>query len=529
MSNNPGRTGKEQLKERLELDLWAFARYINPHYCYGEVHEEVFRWLAADDACDHQLLLMPRAHLKSHCIAVWCVWQITRDPTSSIVYLSAGEDLATIQVSAIKDMITSDRYRTLWPEMLAKDEGKRAKWTAWGFAVDHPKRKEMGIRDLTIIVKTVKSNATGLHCSHLVFDDVVVPNNAYTEIGRKEVKASVSQYASIKNPGAMTKAVGTRYHPIDIYHDFKEGRVQVWNPDLYGEGQGGFDGEVDLWDIKEYKSEDNGDMTGVFLWPRTVNPYDLRPYGFNPEVLAKVQAQYFALGENAQFWAQYYNNPNNPSSERVDREGILYYKKEHLEFVDGRWSFKGKRLNIFAAMDVAWTVKASSDYTAIAVVGVCSEGFIYVLELDRFKTQDYSVFYDHIVGLHQEWGFRKLRIESNAGGHLVANEVKRLIRQNGAGLAIEAKPAPVNEGKKWERHNAVLIPRVKNGDVLFYKGGMTAIAIEEIVLERPPHDDLKDALTTVISISTPPARSKHADNNVIPVKFNKRFGGARRR
>lgn len=523
MSDNTRRTGKEQLQERLELDLWAFARYINPHYCYGEIHEEVFRWLSKTDACDHQLLLMPRAHLKSHCIAVWCVWQLTRDPTSSIVYLSAGEDLAAVQIYAIKEMITCDRYRTLWPLMCKKKESERAKWTAWGFNVDHPRRKEMGIRDLSIIVKTVKSNATGLHCSHLVFDDVVVPNNAYTETGRKEVKASVSQYASIKNPGAYTKAVGTRYHPIDVYHDFKEGIVQLWNDEL-----GIFDGEDKLWDIKEYRSEDNGDMTGTYLWPRAMNPWDNKHYGFNPVVLAKVQAQYFALGENAQFWAQYYNDPNDPSSEKVNREGISYYKKEHLEFIDGKWCFKGRKLNIFAAMDVAWTINAHSDYTAIAVVGVDYEGFIYVLELDRFKTQDYTIFYDHMIGLHQEWGFRKLRVESNAGGHLVAQEMKRLLRMNGANLVVEPKPAPVNEGKKWERHNAILIPRVQNGDVLFYKGGMTAIAIEEIVLERPPHDDLKDALTTVISIAVQPSRPKFDRDNVIPVKFNRRFGGRRR-
>ena len=86
MARENKQSSRERLKELLETDLWAFAQYINPHYAYGEVHEEVFRWLSMPDCSDHQLLLMPRAHLKSHCIAVWCVWQITRDPTSSIVY-----------------------------------------------------------------------------------------------------------------------------------------------------------------------------------------------------------------------------------------------------------------------------------------------------------------------------------------------------------------------------------------------------------------------------------------------------------
>lgn len=528
MARSNGKGARERLKELLETDLWAFATYINPHYCYGEVHEEVFRWLSEPNCSDHQLLLMPRAHLKSHCIAVWCVWQITRDPASSIVYLSAGEDLAKIQVSAIKDMITCEKYRAIWPEMLSKEEGKREKWTAWGFNVEHPKRKEMGIRDLTIMVKTVKSNATGLHCSHLVFDDVVVPNNAYSEIGRTEVKAAVSQFASIKNPGAYTKAVGTRYHPVDIYDQFKNARVKIWNPDFYGEGKGDFEGDRELWDIKEYIVESNRDMTGDYLWPRTISAYDKMAYGFNAPVLATVQAQYFALGENAQFYAQYYNDPNDPSSEKVDRDSFLFYKPENLTFIDGQYHIHGRKLSITAAMDVAWTVNKGSDYTAIAVIGTDHENNTYVLALDRFKTQDYDTYYKHVVGLYNEWGFRKLYIETNAGGHLVANELKRLLRQNGAALVVEGKASTGNEGRKEEKHNAVLIPRVKNGSLFFFKGGLTPTAIEEIVLERPPHDDLKDVLTAAIANSIAPSRPRYNTTGNKKIKYNSRFGGRTR-
>lgn len=522
MARSDGTSSKQQAREILESDLWEFAKYINPHYAYGDIHEEVFRWLSDPKCSDHQLLLMPRAHLKSHCIAVWCVWQITRDPTSTIVYLSAGEDLATVQVAAIKGMITHERYRALWPEMLEREEGKRSKWAAWGFNVDHPKRKEMGIRDLTIIVKTIKSNAIGLHCSHLVFDDVVVPNNAYTETGRKEVRASVSQFASIKNPGAETKAVGTRYHPKDIYEDFKEAMYKIW-----GEEEQEFIGEDKLWDIKEYIVETARDMTGEYLWPRTISPYDGRPYGFNAAVLAAIQAQYFSTGENAQFYAQYYNDPNDPSSEKVDRDSFQYYKSEFVQFVDGHYYYNDYKLSLTAAMDVAWTANKSSDYTAIAVIGTDCDNNTYVLSLERFKTQDFQVYYDNVIGLHHQWGFRKLYIESNAGGTLVANEVRRLLRQNGANLVVEGKAATGNEGRKEEKHNAVLIPRVKNGTVFFSKGGLTNVAIEEIVLERPPHDDLKDVLTLAITKSVPPARVNYSSLNKKPKRKLSRFGGYR--
>ena len=525
MASSSRQSAKQQVRAILETDLWEFAKYINPHYCYGDIHEEVFRWLSKHDAPEHQLLLEPRAHLKSHCIAVWCVWQITRDPTSTIVYLSAGEDLAAVQVAAIKHMITCDKYRAIWPNMINREEGKRDKWTAWGFNVDHPKRKEMGIRDITIIVKTVKSNATGLHCSHLVFDDIVVPNNAYTETGRREVRASVSQYSSIKNAGGFTKAVGTRYHPKDIYEDFKGAKVQVWNEDFYGKGRGDFDGENDLWDIKEYVVETAKDMTGDYLWPRTINPYDNKPYGFNAQVLATIQSQYFALGEQSQFFAQYYNDPNDPSSEKVSRDSIQYYNKEHLVYTDGSYHFKNRKLNIIATMDVAWTENKKSDYTAIAVVGVDCEHNYYVLDLVRFKTQDFSIYYENIFGLYLEWGFRKIYVESNAGGHLVANEIKRMLRQNGVSLVVEGKPSVAKEGKKEEKHNAILIPRIKNGSMFFFKGGLTSVAVEEIVLERPPHDDLKDALTSALINLTPPAKSSYQAQSRGKLKFNSRFGG----
>lgn len=528
MANNSRQSSKQQAREILETDLWEFAKYINPHYCYGDIHEEVFRWMSHPDEHENQLLLMPRAHLKSHCIAVWCVWQITRDPTTTLVYLSAGEDLATVQVDAIKNMITSEKYRALWPEMINREQGKRSRWTAWGFNIDHPKRKEMGIRDMTILVKTVKSNATGLHCSHLVFDDIVVPNNAYSETGRKEVEASVSQYSSILNAGGITKAVGTRYHPKDVYRNFKEAKFMVWNPDFYEKGVGDFDGEEDLWDIREYIVETARDMTGEYLWPRVINPYDEKPYGFNAPVLAKTQSKYFSQGEQSQFFAQYYNDPNDPSSEKVSRDAFQFYKKEYIEFQDGYFAFKGRRLNLIATMDVAWTQNKGSDYTAIAVVGVDYEYNYYVLDLIRFKTQDFNEYYENILGLYLEWGFKKIYLESNAGGHLVANEVKRMLKNNGINLIVEGKAAVAQDGKKEERHNAILVPKVKNGALFFYKGGLTSVAIEEIVLERPPHDDLKDVLTAAIINLKPPARPTYETKSKRKIKFNSRFGGRTR-
>lgn len=513
-----------KIKELYENDLFEFAKYLNPNYMYGEVHEKVFSWLSSKDASKKQLLLLPRGHLKSHCVAVWTVWTITRMPWCSIIYVSAGEELAKAQVYSIKNMLTSDAYRLLWPEMIHAEEAKRDKWTAWSINVDHPQRKHRGIRDNTLLVRTVKSNATGLHCSHLVFDDVVVPANAYSPAGRTEVSGAVSQFASVLNPGGEIKAVGTKYHPKDIY-----GKLSNAVKRLYDDTTGEIIGEAKVWEVMQEEVEDAGDMTGNYLWPKTRCPKTGEWYGFDINVLAEIRAQYESVGELVQFYAQYYNNPNDPESNRVDYSDFTYYDRKFLKSEQGAWRFQENQLSVFAAMDIAWTEGESSDYTAIVVIGLDKDGFIYVLDLDRFKTSDYNVYYEHICRLHDYWGFKKLRIETNSGGRLVANQLETFIRQEGRSLIIEPNYTASNTGKKFERHAAVLEWRYKKKYIKHFKGGLIPDLEDEVVMARPPHDDLEDALCSAVEISKPPSAraSKFKTNIENVIVASNRFGGRR--
>jgi phage terminase large subunit-like protein len=403
--------------------------------------------------------------------------------------------------------------------MINDEEGKRDKWSAWAINVDHPLRKEAGIRDNTIIVKTIKSNATGLHCSHLVLDDVVVPQNAYTETGRREVRAAVSQFASIKNPGAVTKAVGTVYHPKDIYSDMMEAKVPVIDKET-----GAVTGERKLWDVWKEAVEDSGDGTGNFLWPRTKDPKTGKWYGFDASILAGIKAQYFSMGERAQFYAQYYNEANDPESHRLSREVFQYYDPKYLRQEGGEWFFKGDRLRVFAAVDFAYTSGTQSDYTAIAVIGRCAKGYIYVLDLDRFRTTKYEEYYRRILDMHLKWGFRKLRVETNAGANLICEYIKDRIREEGVRFTLDGKNTSSRGGSKEQRIAAILEPRYENGDVWHPRSGLVMELEEELMLERPAHDDLKDALAAAVEISSPPMAYGNK-SKVFRLKTHPRFGG----
>jgi len=193
----------EEIRALAEEDLVTFAQLVNPTYLYGDIHKEVYNWLDNGENKSNQLLLMPRGHMKSHMIAVWCAWWITKYPEATTLYVSATATLAEAQLLAIKSILDSPVYRRYWPEMTNVDEGKRARWTTSEIIVDHPKRKEERIRDATIKSVGITSTTTGLHADVIIYDDVVVPENAYTEDGRSKVSSALSQMASIKNAGGL--------------------------------------------------------------------------------------------------------------------------------------------------------------------------------------------------------------------------------------------------------------------------------------------------------------------------------------
>lgn len=515
---------KQEIIDSCKDNFFAFMRLLNPHYLYGDIHEKLCAWLSSPDANARQLALLPRGHLKSHIVAGYCTWLITYQPWITIVYLSAGEDLAKDQLYAIKNMMTSDTYKKLWPEMLLDEEGRREQWSAYSFNVDHPDRKRRGIRDHTIIVKTVKSNAIGLHCDVVVFDDVVVPQFADTAIGRSEVNRSLAQFTSILNPGGRIKAVGTRYNPGDAYQGMIDAVYPIW----IAEDQE-FQGEAQLWDLMEEEVEDRGDGTGHFLWPRVFDPKSGEGYGFDPEVLALIRADYESKHQHVQYWCQYYNDPNAIATQTIDRGKFQYFDRRNLDVRSNGVYAGHDRLVTFAAMDVAWTTHESSDYTAIAVIGLDSSGFMYVLDLVQFKTNDFAEYYDKVIELHRQWKFKKIRVETNAGGQFVKQELERLIRQNGDVLAVDGKAVVKNQGSKRERKAATLEWRYDAQTIWHYKEGLTPELEDQIILDRPRHDDLVDALCAAIEISKPPGKRMFQTPQNDNIIYDSRFGGRRGR
>jgi hypothetical protein len=126
--------------------------------------------------------------------------------------------------------------------------------------------------------------------------------------------------------------------------------------------------------------------------------------------------------------------------------------------------------------------------------------------------------------MHSKWGFRKLRTEVSIAQDIIANDLADRIRKNGNSLSIDKHRPTRNDGNKLERIAAVLEPRYDNSTIWHRKGGYTNILEEELVLARPAHDDIKDALACAVEIAIPPAKRRIEDKSNV-IQFNSRFGG----
>jgi phage terminase large subunit-like protein len=515
---------RDERRKEAESNFEAFIRLVQSRRVLGHIHVEICKWLTRQDAKSHQIILLPRDHQKSALAALLAAWMVIRNPAIRILYISSTANLAIKQLKFIKDILASDPVRMYWPEMVNKDEAKREKWSEKEIAVDHPLRKAEYIRDPTVFTAGLTTNIVGMHCDIAILDDVVVASNAYTDEGREKVKDQYSLLSSVETANAREIIVGTRYHDKDLYSDLismhipqydengkEKDRIQLF--EVFGDGA-----------PNKIAVENVGDGSGEYLWPRQQRE-DGQWFGFDWDILSKKKAQYSL--SPLQFRAQYYNDPRDKDSSPIKKDLFQYYDTNFLHNENGRWYFRGERLNVFASVDFAYSTERKADYTSIVVLGVTGDHNYYILEIDRFKTTKISEYYDHIFRLYQKWGFRKIRAEVSVAQKVIVDDLRdNYIRRNGLSLAVEEYRPSKWQGAKEERIMATLEPKYANRQIWHYSSGNCQVLEEELIFANPAHDDVKDALASAVDFAVPPTNLFQMNKNSQPAfQYHSRFGG----
>jgi len=496
-----------ELRHKAYNDIITFVKLIAPWFMLSAHHEEMLLFLA-DQEHTHKLLLIPRGHSKSLCMGFYVAWRIVRDPRITILYASSTATLAEQQLAFIKNLLTSNICFKFFPSLITKEENKRARWTQQQIKVDHVLRNIFGVRDDTITVAGVGKGITGLHFDLLILDDITAPNtdaDPWSATGREKVRRWVSQAASILNAGGEVAVIGTRYHPDDIYQT--------------------------LIDMKEYITDDNGNVLdekdvykvlqrevecdGNFLFPRRQH-IDGKYYGFDWKILKKIEAQYV---DKAQFLSQYYNKTSVPELSPIKQEYFQYYNRNNLNYTIDCWRLGSTRLTVYAAIDLASTVSKKSDYTSLVVVGLDNNGFRYILDIYRIQTNTISQIADLIYNAYMKWKFIKLRAETNAFQGMVIKQIQEILRKRNCIFSWDEKH---QHKEKRLRILSTLEPLYAQKIIFHYKGGNCILLENELLDDRPRHDDISDALASCCEmIQYVPATFKKIEN----ITYHPKFGG----
>lgn len=497
---------KKDIRTLCEDNFIAFVNLVAPYNVMGQCHIDLCKFIVDPELKPYKLVLYPRAHRKSFYAALYACWRIVKDPTITILYLSATSDLAESQLRVIKNILESVIVHRYWPDLVNEDENSREKWTSTEICVDSPKRKKEGIRDSTVKTGGLTTNITGAHSDLIILDDIVVPKNN-NEDGRRQVAAQYSQLQSILNPDGQILAVGTRYDPKDIYNTMQNTFEEIYDK------KGEFIGREPQWSVLQRSVEENGE----FLWNRTRRK-DGKYFGFDKKELARIEAAYV---DKAQFYAQYYNDPNSTATSLLTPDMFIYYNKSKLTTIGGVYYLNGRQLNIYAAIDFAFSLKNTADSSAIVVIGVDADGYRYVIDIDRFKTDKIQTYFEHIINLHLKYNFKKLRAEVTVAQQAIVTALKDKLAEESIRLVIEDyRP----RAKKEEHIMSVLLPLYEDHKIYHYRGGNCELLEEELKQAKPPHDDIKNALADAIEISVPPKKKQYIKplQNFKPIS---RFGG----
>ncbi|MGE4313023.1 MAG: phage terminase large subunit [Pseudobdellovibrionaceae bacterium] len=191
----------------LFLSLWNRMQGLGT----PDVHYSIADFLeSAWEEGETKLCLMAfRACGKSTLVGLFCAWLLYQKPELRILVLAAEGGLAAKMVANIRRIIEKHplaaHLRPRVPEQ----------WAADRFTV----KREMELRDPSVLARGITANVTGTRADFIICDDVEVPNTADTADKRADLRTRLSEADFILTQGGTQLYVGTPHTSETIYNE----------------------------------------------------------------------------------------------------------------------------------------------------------------------------------------------------------------------------------------------------------------------------------------------------------------------
>lgn len=357
---------------KLFIVLWNQAQ----NQTTPDIHLKIAGWLErAWKTKKKELLLQAfRSSGKSTITGLFAAWLLYRDPSLRILVLAADHMLAKKMVRNVKRIL--ERH-PLTAHLLPEEKDQ---WASDRFTV----KRDMELRDPSMLAKGVTSNVTGSRADVVICDDVEVPNTSDTAEKREDLRARLSEIPFVLVPGGMQLYIGTPHNYFTIYAD--QPRIEA------GEDAPFLDG---FHNLKIPILDENGEST----WPER----------FSEKEIARKKR---SSGPNL-FASQMMLQPVNIADGFLDVEDLRFYD-DPLDYTkEINTLFIGGKTMISAS---AWWDPAfgagRGDKSVLACLFTDQDGAHYLhhveyIDIEKFRTVDGNAGGD---GVQDDEATRQCRI-----------------------------------------------------------------------------------------------------------------------
>lgn len=242
----------------------------------------------------HKVIMAFRGIGKSYIAALYCIWKLWKDPTLSILVISASKERSDQSSTFMLRILRDVPFLThLDPE---KDKRKGSRTSKLAFDVIGAGNKQSpSVRSAGIM-----GMITGSRADIILADDVEIPNNSDSPTKRSKLRSGIEEFEAIIRTGEGKQVIflGTPQSQESIYVDLPQ------------DGKWGY--EVRIWPAEFPASAKEAMYYGKRLAPFIRAQYEKDPeayhgnevptdFRFDEEELAKRRARYGKSGYALQF------------------------------------------------------------------------------------------------------------------------------------------------------------------------------------------------------------------------------------
>lgn len=414
------------------------------------------------------LILMPRGTFKSSVVTIgYSLQAILHDPNIRILIDSETFSKSKAFLAEIKGHLeTNEEYREIFKTVhgMYPNEGRK-KDLLWSDSQVNLACRNRPRKEPTFSCAGIDVTKNGMHYDLIIFDDLHSENNVTNKEQLDKVKDHWRLSYSLLDPGKPMIVIGTRWHFDDLYQLI----------------------------LDEHRDEFNILIRRAILEDGTA----FFPQRLPLPVLQKIKQKQ----GSAHFSKQYQNEP-------IDDETATF---KHKDMHKKEWDLvKDRPINWYLAIDPSYEGDYS-DYAAFVVAGMDFQRELYVRHVTR-KKMTYKDIIDEIFRLNNLYTPKQIILETIGAQKSIMFELNNQQKLRGAWLPMqEVKSRTIS---KEERIRA-LAPFYEYQRIFHVKECPQLDELEYELLKFPSgkHDDVIDALATVLEFAAPPsAKTKQRTN-----------------